>query len=549
MIEPEARAQAGSRGIPTRFRALFSAGHRGRPLQPGDATSSSLSRNTDNPRDGDPRHRSWPASVQDSARFSGLVPRTMVALIACSTMLSMAPLLAMLALSGAALDRLLIRGEQLVADAQHIEVQGAGLQDDIRDLQRAGRQYLVLHDSMLLEVIESRVQSITYRAEQLLRPDLAEDIQAPARRLLDGINTVHQEWFLRKPRHIPQAEFMSLMRMLSVDADRAVTEGRLSIYDQVRELKRRSELTRQRVSAATLLAVPLTFLVAWILSRIITLPLQGLRAAVSALGTTNYETPISIRYPRELARLGDKLEWLRVRLRELQADKDRFLRHVSHELKTPLASLREGTDLLLEQSLGSLTPTQTEVTHILAESAQDLDAQVRNLLAYAEWRSGQQAIEMTWIDTRILVDEVVRAHRLTLTKRRLQITYDLRTPELYGSRLTLRVCLSNLLNNAIKHAPRGSAIDIVADRDSVGCTLSVRDRGRGVPVADRERILEPFVRGAEPEESGVRGTGIGLSIVSETAKAHGGVLEVSDAEPGACFTLCWPCSPAGNAAA
>lgn len=515
-------------------------------LTPGSARHlpAHLSCNDDSHHD---RHGAAHATNTHEPRWHGLkrmLPTTMSGLVASSTLLAITPLLVMLVVSGMALEGLLMRGEKLIADAQRIEVQGARLQDDLEGLERAWRQYLVLRDPSLLALIESRMGSVAQRSRALLEEDLSDAIHDPARELLDVVAGIRREWHLRRAGAIPQSELVRLMQLLHVEADRIVTEGRLSIYRQVGDLQRRSAAARQRITVATALALPLTLIVTWLLSRLITLPLQGLRASISALGTANYDVPVRIEYPRELARLGDKLEWLRVRLQVLQADKDRFLRHVSHELKTPLASLREGTDLLLEQSLGSLTPTQTEVAHLLAESAQDLDAQVRNLLAYAEWRSGQRDIDMNWIDTRILVDEVLRAHRLTLAKRRLRIVYNLRTPHLYGNRLNLRVSLSNLLSNAIKHAPADSAIDIVADRDSHGCCLSVRDRGRGVPEVDRLRILEPFVRGTEPEESGARGTGIGLSIVSETVKAHGGNLEVSDAEPGARFALYWPCPPA-----
>ncbi|MFP5305352.1 MAG: ATP-binding protein, partial [Gammaproteobacteria bacterium] len=67
--------------------------------------------------------------------------------------------------------------------------------------------------------------------------------------------------------------------------------------------------------------------------------------------------------------------------------------------------------------------------------------------------------------------------------------------------------------------------------------------GRGIPVSERQRVLEPFVRGSEPEESTVRGTGVGLSIVVETVYAHGGDLEIQDAKPGACLVMAWRCPP------
>ena len=81
------------------------------------------------------------------------------------------------------------------------------------------------------------------------------------------------------------------------------------------------------------------------------------------------------------------------------------------------------------------------------------------------------------------------------------------------------------------------------------CELCVRDHGRGVPAQEMGRIFEPFVRGTEAEESGVRGTGIGLSIVKETAHAHDGTVEVENANPGARFRMVWPCPPVAGAGA
>lgn len=470
-----------------------------------------------------------------------LLPKTMVGLVATSKLLAMAPLLATLIVLGIALDKLLVLSQRLVSEGQRLEQLGAQMQDQLDDLERVGRQFLALEDPALLAVFDRRLDSARQTAGLMQRESLPDAVKTPARNIVDGLAALDREWSPDSLQREALAPLVERIHALSGDADRIVAEGRLAIYARVLRLQDQSTLARGVLTVAALTMIPLTIALTFGLSLLITRPLNGLRASIAALGTANYENPVAIEYPRELARLGEKLDWLRRRLRDLEADKERFLRHVSHELKTPLASLREGTDLLLEESFGTLNPRQAEVAQILAESAQDLDAQIRNLLAYAEWSSGQRDLAMSWIDSRILIGEVLNSQRLPLSKRRLETQVDLKTPHLYGQRWSLRVSLSNLLSNAIKHAPTGSTIDIVVDRCEGRCTLSVRDRGRGVPLEDRERILLPFVRGAEPEEAGVRGTGIGLSIVSETVRAHGGGLEVQDANPGARFVLDWPC--------
>lgn len=461
-------------------------------------------------------------------------PRTMSSLVVTGQALVMGPLLAAPIVLGVALDRLLQRSELLIAEGQRVEVFGAGLRTEFEDLERVARQHQALQDPALLDLFSERLDST--RAMAVL-PDghvRSASLQEQAATITRGLDALAAD-------PAQGIERVDDLHALSEKASHIVAEGRGAIYAQVRELHDRSLLIRTSLIGWAATMTTLAIVLALMLSRVITRPLHKLRAAIAALGTANYAMPIGIEYPREMARLGEKLEWLRRRLRDLEADKDRFLRHVSHELKTPLASLREGTDLLLDRSFGSLNPRQAEVAVILAESALDLDAQIRNLLAYAEWQRGQHDVEMNWIDARILVEEVLASQRLTLSKRALEARLDLRAPQLYGHRLSLRVSLSNLLSNAVKHAPRGSIINIAVDQRQGRCMLTVRDRGRGVAPHDRERILQPFVRGSDPEEAGARGTGIGLSIVNETVKAHGGELEIRDADPGACFALSWPC--------
>lgn len=470
-----------------------------------------------------------------------VIPKTMVGLVATSKALAMAPLVAMLIVMSFALDRLLLRGEQLVGEGQMIEVYGATLRTELEDLERVALQHYALQDAALVEIIRQRLHSTRAAAMRFSGDDLAENVNQHSRALTAGLDEVEHELSIDDG-----ARRVGDIRALAQKAEQLITEGRVGIYAEVRALNERSVVVRNVLVLSVVIVVLLTIALTLGLSRVIARPLYNLRASISALGTANYETPISIEYPRELARVGEKLEWLRRRLRDLVADKDRFLRHVSHELKTPLASLREGTDLLLERSFGTLNGRQAEVAQILAESAIDLDAQIRNLLTYAEWRRGQRDVEMSWIDSRVLVEEVLASQRLTLSKRSLDTHLELHTPQLYGHRWSLRVSLGNLLSNAVKHAPRGSTIDIALDRRNGRCLLSVRDRGRGVPASERERILQPFVRGSDPEEAGMRGTGIGLSIVNETVKAHGGKLEVQEADPGARFVLVWP-SPEADA--
>ena len=135
---------------------------------------------------------------------------------------------------------------------------------------------------------------------------------------------------------------------------------------------------------------------------------------------------------------------------------------------------------------------------------------------------------------------MLQLHALSFDRHEVSAELDLRTPRLFGNRSQLRAALANLVANAIRYAPAGSSVVVRASIEGGACEISVQDSGRGVPEDEKQKIFEPFVRGARDEATNVRGTGIGLSIVKEAALAHGGSVVVDDAQPGARFRIRWP---------
>ena len=115
--------------------------------------------------------------------------------------------------------------------------------------------------------------------------------------------------------------------------------------------------------AAALLPVAAALAVLFLL--FVARPIRQVDRAIRALGEGEFQSAIAVSGPRDIETLGRQLEWLRSRLKENTEEKNKFLRHMSHELKTPLANIREGTELLLDGTVGDLDPPQREVTDIL----------------------------------------------------------------------------------------------------------------------------------------------------------------------------------------
>ncbi len=228
------------------------------------------------------------------------------------------------------------------------------------------------------------------------------------------------------------------------------------------------------------------------------------------------------------------------RLSELEADRARILRHLSHELKTPLAALHEGVSLLREEVLGPLNAEQREVTGILAHNADILQRQIEELLNYHATVLDAVSVRRRPVDLRELLEGVVAAHRLQLQGQRLQVTIDCRNREACLDPDKMRVALSNLLSNAIVYSPSGSEIRFVVGRTGPGDGLlfiDCIDQGPGVAPADVVRIFDPFVQGGRRPADGQHGSGVGLSIVREVAHAQGGRVYLLPTAGGAHFRM------------
>ncbi|HUR41996.1 MAG TPA: HAMP domain-containing sensor histidine kinase [Verrucomicrobiae bacterium] len=467
----------------------------------------------------------------------------MTGLVAAAGIVVAAPLVAAVLIAGVVLERLTLDAERLVDKGVSLANLAARLQDDLNGLERSARQFIILDDAGLLDVFFARVTQMQETLQEIEKGGFDQTFAEPVLvlGLRQGLTDAADGFVRGLANGEPLGAAADRIGALKTDVEALTRAGRAAVDADMARLNETSTDARHVMWISSVALIPLTAALAFGFSVIVTRPLRKMAGAIATLGHAQYDKPVSIAYPVEMERLGEQLDWLRRRLAQFEEDKDRFLRLVSHELKTPLSSLHEGAALLAEGALGSLTPQQTEVAQILVESSLELSDQIDKLLTFAEWREGHRKVNQSWFDIEPLVAEVLEAQKLPMSNRDLTATVNLAAPRLFGQRYRVRVALENLVSNAIKHAPAGSAIEIRVGQTGNRCELSVRDSGRGVSRQERERIFEPFVRGTEAEESNVRGTGVGLSIVKEAVLAHGGKVAVEDAHPGARFKLVWPC--------
>jgi two-component system, NtrC family, sensor histidine kinase GlrK len=305
-----------------------------------------------------------------------------------------------------------------------------------------------------------------------------------------------------------------------------------------------ADTQRQLFWQATAL-VPITVVIVFVFVSLLARPIRQIDQAINALGRGAFSRPVIVQGPTDLERLGRQLEWLRSRLLDLAQEKNRFLRHISHELKTPLANIREGTELLMEGAVGPLDPNQREVAGILRENGIKLQRLIENLLSFSAWQAKTVGLELSQFPLRQLVTTVVGAQQLTLVAHRIKLDVKVQDIEITADRGKLRLILDNLLSNAVKFTPRDGTIFIHALTFKENLTIDLADTGPGIPADERAQVFDAFYTGKTEQAGHVRGTGIGLSVVMEFVQAHGGTIElVEGVHPGAHFRIRLPVRPA-----
>jgi two-component system, NtrC family, sensor histidine kinase GlrK len=414
--------------------------------------------------------------------------------------------------------------------------------ESVSQLQRTAGQYHLLRDAEFGLGLQTRFDELTAQLKQLD----AQLADASAHTTLDTLithsTTLYRQLqpgsFLDRARfHAFDPEFDVLhaaARTLLVQADAAVQH-------ELQTLEATVQATREQLILLALSLIPLTLLLASVFSWMINRPIKQLKMSIQQLGRADLRPLPTISGPQDIVELGREIEWLRQRLQALEEQKLRFLRHVSHELKTPLASLREGVALLSDGVAGALSGRQRSVVNIMDGGSRELQRRIEDLLRYGSLiddLASPPAAPQRLID---VLGTVLARHRLALSARRIQAETQLVAPVLHADRAQLETVVDNLLSNAIKFSPDGGRILIRSEPAERAVALSFRDQGQGIPKSERSRIFEPFFQGALQPATTVKGSGLGLSIVRECVLAAGGTVAVIDCPPWAtCIQLTWP---------
>ncbi len=469
-----------------------------------------------------------------------LYPRSFLRLIVLGNVLAMLPLLAAIGYASFTVDNLSRRSDDAVRQASRVATLGYAVDEELGQMERILRQYEVLRDPMLLEDYAVVRQEWRTSVGGFAAIPLLEGL-APR---IDGMRKAEDAAYrnlggrVEGLQHL-KATLVSVRRGLPAlleEANRMMEAEREAFHQQAAVLW-------QRLMAALLSALALSALLLWIGRRMVAQLWSRFERAVLALGEGRLDRRIRLKGPEDMQRVGRRLEWLRKRLVALEAERTRVMRHVSHELKTPLATLREGASLLDEGVAGPLTPQQAKIAGIMQTHSVRLQVLIDGLLNLQQASHARDQMETGPVRLDKVVEQTLDTYQLAARDRHLRVTGSLAPLTVEGGGEALATLASNLVSNAIKFSPDGGTVRVTLAREGGQAVLDVVDEGPGIRPEERERVFEPFFRGAAGK--GVSGAGLGLAIAQEFALAHRGSLQVVEREQGGHFRVQLPLAEAG----
>lgn len=459
-------------------------------------------------------------------------PKSFRRLLVLGIALVALPFVGALVTNAFSVDRLVRQSVSAVRTAVQLTHSSRTLGEMITAMERKARQMIVLEDAGLSEEYLRMHRELQQTVRQLASLPLNDQ----QRRHLGAIAAKEQDIAALMGRRdvasVVIADALTLeFAALAGLSDAMTRSSSQRIESEIIALEQEAEGTQRAMLWQLLGMVPVALLMVIGFITIIVRPIKQIAQAIRRLGSGEFGSAILVKGPEDLAHLGQQLDWLRERLLELEEQKNRFLRHVSHELKTPLAAVWDGVEMLADEIPGKLNARQREIVLILQNSSRQLRKLIEDLLNFNALHAAAGTMEVRPVRLRDVVRSAVADNQLGIAAKGLALQFEVANLTVPGDAAKLRVVADNLLSNAIKFAPPASTIRIALRQQADMALLDVIDAGPGIPEADRERVFDAFYRSRAPSSGATKGSGLGLAIVREFVDAHCGRVEVVTCAP------------------
>lgn len=470
-----------------------------------------------------------------------LFPRSLRQLVTLSFVLILLPLLVLAWQAWQSLNALSAQAAHInrttLIDARRSEAMvNASL-----EMERSYRQYCVLDDPTLAKVYQNQRKrySEMLDAHAGVLPD--EKIWQSLSQALSDLAQ------LKCSNSSPDAKSGASLEAFATANSEMVQATRTVVYSRGQQLQQEIAERGQFFGWQALVLFLLSLALVLLFTRMIIGPVKGIERMINRLGEgKSLDNAALFTGPRELRSVGERIIWLSERLAWLESQRHQFLRHLSHELKTPLASMREGTELLADRVAGPLTAEQQEIVEILDSSSRNLQKLIEQLLDYNR-KQADGPVPRERVDLAELVENVVAAHSLPARAKMMHTDIQLTERTCLADPALFISVLDNLYSNAVHYGAESGNIRLHSYRHGEQVRIDVINSGEPIPLAEKNMIFEPFYQGSHQRKGAVKGSGLGLSIARDCVRQMQGELNLEEDEPGyICFRITLPAAESGK---
>jgi two-component system sensor histidine kinase GlrK len=460
-----------------------------------------------------------------------LRPFSLKSLLYAGFALALAPLFLAATQADFALRDTAALGEQAIRQVAEETKTTRELMRIVGEIERKARLYIIFSDPALSqpyerESYENAREQLGQALDGLLKSDHSDTMALLAAELGEKEKQVHEQIVGAATDLEAKMPLDEAFRSLHAAAAAIWQESEGRMDRKVEELHGQARSLREALLLrGGLLALASLAFVAGLLAAL-TRSIRQIDAAIQSLGAGDLARPIEVKGPKDLRRLGERLDWLRARLSSLEESKQRFMRNVSKELRVPFQGIEASA-----AALSALEPLvlgqQTQATQ-LAENVGRLGELLAEVLHYQRINESAGEHPKEAVNMKELVDSVAADYQPRLLAKSLKLKALLQPVALYGDAAQLRTLVEQLLSNAVHFSPEGGEIRVILRAAGEAMTLEVEDDGPGIDPAEAPHLFEPFFRGKAGLALNPEGSGLGLAIVDECVANHQGKLEVME---------------------
>ena len=440
-------------------------------------------------------------------------------------------------------------------DAARTALTVGRLRGQLSDLDRLQRGYVATASPQLGRATERTMRGIEAQVDSLRAFGHGEIVEAATlpvealRELTDSISAMVNAGALAAATD----HLMNVNQPLFSQADAAIAHLSAAIDSSTATRTERAEAIASGASRGTIVAILLaliaTVAVAWLTARLLTRPIERLRAAMGNVAQGHFdgrEDPAADR-PDEIGDLYRSFHAMTGRLAELDRMKAEFVGIASHDLKTPINVITGYAEMMEEELSPTLEDRHRDLLRSLWEQTRSLAERVDQLIEISRMESGGLRLGLEEINVRHFASGIQKEFAAAARTYgvHLDVEVDAAAPTfLVADPDCVRTeILGNLLGNAFKFSPRGARVDLAFRGGGGRLIVEVRDQGPGIPPDEVPHLFDRYFQGSS--SSGRVGSGLGLPIARAGVLAHGGSIKVSSGDSGgATFTVEMPLRPA-----